>query len=138
MTARLIIASATTLALIAGFALGRVTGPQVATAQTNPYPHFMCYQTKLSTNAGAAAQLTDQFGTTTRKFFSADMICAPTTKKPLFNPRTVPGRPDHLVCYHTQGQFINAARRIANQLEVSSFNGLTPRYLCMPTFKYPG
>ncbi len=136
MTVRLIAASLTTLALVVGFTLGRVTGPHdVATAQTAPLSHFMCYQTKLSTAAVAGATVGDQFGTTDRKLYRADMFCAPAKKKPFFKPLGVPGNADHLTCYHTDGAFINAARKIFDQLEATQFNGLTPRYFCMPTFK---
>jgi hypothetical protein len=139
MTIRFIGASVTALALIAGFALGRATGPQVASAQTPPIPHFMCYQTTFATHASAAANVTDQFGTTARKFFQADMFCAPAKKVPIsFHPRQVPANADHLTCYHTEGAPIAQTRRIINQLEVSAFKGLTPRYFCLPTYKQGG
>ena len=136
MTIRFIGASVTALALIAGFALGRATGPQVASAQVPTLSHFMCYQTQFATSASAAAQVTDQFGTTGRKFFRADMFCAPAKKKPIsFHPRQVPGNADHLTCYHTEGAPIAQTRKILNQLEVTAFKGLAPRYFCLPTFK---
>ena len=136
MTMRFIGASFATLALlITGFALGRATGPQVATAQVAPLSHFMCYQTKFTTAASSAATVVDQFGQTDRKFFRADLFCAPAKKKPFFKPIKVPPNADHLTCYHTEGASIKAARKIIDQLEQSSFEGLTPRYFCMPTFK---
>jgi hypothetical protein len=137
MTIRFIGASVTALALIAGFALGRATGPQVASAQGAPaIPHFMCYQTTLATNASAAAKVSDQFGSTARKFFRADMFCAPAKKAPIdFHPRAVPANANHLTCYHTEGATLAQSRKIMNQLESTAFKGLTPRYFCLPTFK---
>ena len=95
----------------------------------------MCYQTTFATSAVAAAQIADQFGSTARKFYRADMFCAPAKKMPRFKPMQVPGPTNHLMCYRTAGAPINAARKIANQLEQTSFKGLTPAYFCMPTFK---
>jgi hypothetical protein len=136
MTIRFIGASVTALALIAGFALGRATGPQIASAQVPSLSHFMCYQTTFATSAAAAAQVSDQFGSTARKFFRADMFCAPAKKKPLgFHPRQIPANADHLTCYHTEGATLAQTRKIMNQLEVTAFKGLTPRYFCLPTFK---
>ncbi|GAC1659170.1 MAG: hypothetical protein NVS4B3_27110 [Gemmatimonadaceae bacterium] len=81
MTARFIAASLLTLALISAFALGRATGPgAVATAQMRPLSHFMCYQTTFETSAVAAAQITDQFGSASRKFYRANIFCAPAKK----------------------------------------------------------
>ena len=139
MTIRFIGALVTALALIAGFALGRATGPQVASAQVPPLSHFMCYQTTFATAASAAAQVTDQFGSTARKFFRADMFCAPAKKMPLgFRPRQIPANANHLTCYHTEGAPIAQSRKIMNQLETSAFKGLIPRYFCLPTFKQEG
>jgi hypothetical protein len=96
----------------------------------------MCYQTQYATAASGAGHVTDQFGATDRKFFRADMFCAPAKKIPLgFHPLQVPGAANHLTCYHTEGAAINASRTIVNQLEKTRFKGLTPRYFCLPTFK---
>jgi hypothetical protein len=141
MAVRFIGASLMTLGLVAAFTLGRVTGPHaVATAQVPPTTgHFMCYRTKVATSASAAANVTDQFGSQTIKFYQADMLCAPAKKIPAsFRPIKVAGAQDHLLCYHTQAPFINAQRRLANQLEKTAFNGLAPAYFCMPTNKSPG
>ena len=141
MTTRFIAASTVTLALVAGFTLGRVTGPHsVATAQVPPSTgHFLCYRTKVATSASAAANVTDQFGSRDIKFYQADMLCTPTKKIPRsFHPIKVAGNQDHLLCYHTQAPAVNAARKLANQLENTAFQGLTPTYFCMPTFKSPG
>ena len=139
MTIRLITASIAALALIAGFALGRASGPQIASAQVPSLSHFMCYQTTFATSAVAAARIADQFGSTTRKFFRADMFCAPAKKMPLgFHPRQIPGNADHLTCYHTEGAPIAQTRKIMNQLETTAFKGLTPKYFCLPTFKQEG
>ena len=139
MTMRFIGASAATLALlITGFALGRATGPQVATAQVPPLSHFMCYTTQFAPSGSGAATVVDQFGQTDRKFYRADMFCAPAQKKPFFKPIRVPANADHLTCYHTEGASINAARKIIDQLEQSSFKGLTPKYFCLPTYKAGG
>jgi hypothetical protein len=136
MSIRFIGASVTALALIAGFALGRATGPQIASAQVPSLSHFMCYQTTFATHAAAAAQVSDQFGSTARKFFQADMFCAPAKKMPLgFKPRQIPANANHLTCYHTEGAPIAQSRKIMNQLETTAFKGLTPRYFCLPTFK---
>jgi hypothetical protein len=136
MAIRFIVASVTALALVAGFALGRATGPQIASAQVPSLSHFMCYQTTFATSAAAAAQVSDQFGSTARKFFRADMFCAPAKKKPLgFRPRQIPANADHLTCYHTEGATLAQTRKIMNQLEVTAFKGLTPKYFCLPTFK---
>jgi hypothetical protein len=136
MKTRFITASIVTVALIGGFALGRTTGPQVASAQVPGLSHFMCYQTTFATAASAAARVTDQFGSTTRKFFRADMFCAPAKKLPMgFKPRPVPAGADHLTCYHTEGASIAQSRKIMNQLETTAFKGLIPRYFCLPTFK---
>lgn len=137
MTIRFIGVSVTALALVAGFALGRATGPQIASAQVPPaLPHFMCYQTTFATSASAAATVSDQFGSTARKFFRADMFCAPAKKVPLgFHPRQIPANANHLTCYHTEGASIAQSRRIMNQLETTAFKGLIPRYFCLPTFK---
>ena len=139
MRFRFVTALLATLTLVAGFVLGRATGPRDnATAQGAPLPHFMCYQTQFATHAVAPAQITDQFGTANRQFFRADMLCAPAKKIPHFKPLPIPGPADHLMCYHTQGTPVNAARKIANQLERTSFTGLRPVYFCLPTFKAPG
>ncbi len=136
MKFRYLTASLATLTLVAGFVLGRATGPHdVATAQVQPLQHFMCYQTQFATHAVAVAQVADQFGSAPRQFFRADMFCAPAKKAPHFKPIQVPGPPNHLMCYHTQGAPINAARKVANQLEQTSFQGLRPVYFCLPTFK---
>jgi hypothetical protein len=133
---RFVTASIVVLAVLAGFALGRVTGPhEVADAQMPSLSHFMCYQTQFATARSAAATVVDQFGQNDRKFLRADMICAPARKKPMFKPIQVPGPADHLMCYHTEGASINAVRDVMNQLERSRFKGLTPRYFCLPTFK---
>ncbi len=139
MTFRFVTALVATLTLVVGFVLGRATGPRdVATAQVPPLSHFMCYQTQFVTHAVAPAQITDQFGTANRQFFRADMLCAPARKIPHFKPQQIPGPADHLICYHTEGKAINAARKVFNQLEETAFRGLTPRYFCLPTFKTPG
>ncbi|GEM_PF-7065512 len=136
MKIRFIAASIVTLALVAGFALGRATGPQVASAQVPSLSHFMCYQTTFATSASAAATVSDQFGSTARKFFRADMFCAPAKKVPLgFKPRQIPANANHLTCYHTEGATLAQSRKIMNQLETTAFKGLIPRYFCLPTFK---
>jgi hypothetical protein len=139
MTFRFVTALIATVTLIAGFVLGRATGPRdIATAQMMPAPHYMCYQTQFATHAVALAQISDQFGTANRQFFRADMFCAPAKKVPHFKPMQVPGPANHLMCYHTLGNPVNAARKIANQLEQTSFTGLKPVYFCLPTFKAGG
>ena len=141
MTVRFLGASLAALALIASFALGRATGPHaVATAQVPPVlPHFMCYKTQFGTAAVATALVTDQFGAAKRQFYRADMFCAPAKKQPIsFKPMKVPGNPDHIMCYRTEGAAVNASRKIANQLEQTYFKGLQPSYFCMPTYKSPG
>lgn len=96
----------------------------------------MCYQTQLATAKSASAIINDQFGTHLRKLSRADMFCAPATKRPGFKPLKVPLGANHLTCYRTDGAMIDATRRIVDQLELTSFKGLRPRYLCMPTFKF--
>ena len=138
MTTRFIAASTVTLALIAGFTLGRVTGPHaVATAQVPPSTgHFMCYMTKVATSVVASAQVKDQFSSQTIKFYRPDMFCAPATKIPeSFKPLKPMGKQDHLLCYRTQAPAIKTSRKIANQLEQTAFTDLTPSYFCMPTYK---
>jgi hypothetical protein len=139
MTFRFVTALLATLTLVAGFVLGRATGPRdIATAQVPPLSHFMCYQTQFATSRSASAAVADQFGVAQREFFRADMFCVPARKKPNFKPQPIPGPADHLTCYHTEGKAVNAARKIFNQLEETAFRGLTPRYFCLPTFKAGG
>jgi hypothetical protein len=132
---RFLAAALAVLTLVAGFALGRVTAPQDAAVAQTSLSHFMCYQTTLATSATGAATVIDQFGQNDRRFFRADMFCAPARKKPFFKERPVPAGADHLTCYHTEGASINAIRSIYNQLEQTRIRGLTPRYFCMPTYK---
>jgi len=141
MKVRSMTASIVTLALVAGFMLGRATGPHaVAVAQPGPMlSHFMCYQTQFATSAVAQAEVQDQFGQTNLQFYRANMFCAPAIKKPInFKPLKVPGNADHLMCYRTQSKPINASRTVVNQLEKTAFRGLTPAYFCLPTWKAPG
>jgi hypothetical protein len=143
-------------AVIGAFVAGRSTGslaPQAAVAQTaqpagtvirdgtpptdgRGLSHFKCYQTEIKLDKPATAALTDQFGTSKMQLVFADLFCAPVIKRPLdFKPLPVPGVTDHLLCYRGQSEPVKEVRMIANQLQRGKIQIMTPRYLCVPTWK---
>jgi hypothetical protein len=128
-----------TAVAVAAFLAGRVSAPPtIASAQPAPgqFSHFTCYTTEVRLEKPARVLLRDQFGTMPMTLTLADLFCAPTMKALVdAKPLTPPGPTDHLLCYRGEGKPVNQARPFMNQLQRGEIRVLTPRYLCVPTWK---
>ena len=125
---------------LAAFLAGRVSAPPtIASAQPVPgqqFSHFKCYQTSVKLDKPAEVVLRDQFGTSKMVLNWADLFCAPVQKRLVSGqPLTPPGPADHLMCYRGEAPAVNQIRPFINQLQRGEVRVLTPRYLCVPTWK---
>jgi hypothetical protein len=126
--------------VVTAFLAGRLSAPPtIASAQPAPgqqFSHFKCYQTSVKLEKPAEVVLRDQFGTSKMVLNFADLFCAPVEKR-LVNakPLPVPGPADHLMCYRGEAPAVSQTRPFINQLQRGEVRVLTPRYLCVPTWK---
>ncbi|HEY4442051.1 MAG TPA: hypothetical protein VGN14_16455 [Candidatus Elarobacter sp.] len=130
------------VAVIAAFVIGRATSTspeRVAEAQVPSLSHFECYQTTTPTTfKPVTVVLRDQFGPMKTILGRPNMLCAPTRKELIGQaPHKFAGPADHLLCYPEDAAPKAALRHTDNQIGPSIIRNLQPRWLCVPTHKFP-
>jgi hypothetical protein len=127
------------IALLAAFAVGRMTAPASPALAMQPavtFSHFECYQAKFGGQFGATVELTDQFQQYNSGVGAPQLFCTPVMKKVISGHNLrVPSPADHLTCYSIQGPSIDQTRKMQNQFIRNTVTVGTPTLLCVPTHK---